>query len=362
MTMLGKELKKFKFGFCLFVLTSFNFLFSLTIGSDLVPSRQGIVEFSGEGNKMLGFAVFENGFSFQDSSTTCSYDALFLVSGAVNMRHGSLFLFTDLFFDEGLNLISLGNIYGGADNYKVDFPTTVTAVTSGDGGSVIFDTVSTILHSDIAWQLPVTFRGESKIDGSGHEVSLEENGGILVDSGGSLTVENLILRGFNGNTFSCVDDTAKIFLKNCFLCLDHDFTFENGSLLFYNNVVISGTNQFNYTSIVTSTIESKSTLKITDDAIFRYAPTTNNRDLIYMTDETSCLHLNCCTLRSTETGLRLINGKIFIENNVTFSCDGGTVSESICFGNGIESNDVEIVVLSGAELNVYGGLHYDNVG
>ena len=112
---------------------------------------------------------------------------------------------------------------------------------------------------------------------------------------------------------------------------------------------------------MTSSIASSATLSIMEGAVFHYAPASNNRDLLYMTDRTSSLYLNSCTLKSTTTGLRLTRGSLFIDNDVTFSCDGIEPSESISFGDGTVSNDVDVTGLSGTEVTVYGGLLYDNV-
>ena len=47
-------------------------------------------------NRLNGFAAFENGFSLENRVTTCTFDALFPVSGTVNINGGNLYLNQDV--------------------------------------------------------------------------------------------------------------------------------------------------------------------------------------------------------------------------------------------------------------------------
>ena len=109
-----------------------------------------------------------------------------------------------------------------------------------------------------------------------------------------------------------------------------------------------------------STINSLSTLLLDKGLTFSYAPTAARRSLIYMTDKTSWLYVDGCTLHSTRTGLTLTRGTVLFDNKVTLSGEGRYTSEAIQFGNGVASSDLDIRLLSGAMLDVYGRLEYQN--
>jgi hypothetical protein len=110
---------------------------------------------------------------------------------------------------------------------------------------------------------------------------------------------------------------------------------------------------------MSSTIATQSKLVIDKDVTFYCASAIDNRDLLYMADQTSCLYLDGCTLQSTSTGLRLTRGRLLIDNSVTLSSEGSQTSELIGFGDGNSANNLSVTLLSGAALDVHGGLHDD---
>jgi hypothetical protein len=112
---------------------------------------------------------------------------------------------------------------------------------------------------------------------------------------------------------------------------------------------------------MSSTIAQKAMLMFDVNTTLSYDPPVADRDLLYMTDGTSALFLNACTVHSTATGLRLTRGFLFLDNGVTFSCEGNNLSESICFGDGTIGNDLNIKVMADAEVFVYGRLESKNI-
>ena len=69
-------------------------------------------------NILQGFAVFEKGFIFENSSTTCAFDALFPVSSSSVLSGGTLTLRQDLSFKDPF---ALGSGTIDADGYVVKF-------------------------------------------------------------------------------------------------------------------------------------------------------------------------------------------------------------------------------------------------
>jgi hypothetical protein len=305
---------------------------------------------------MNGFGAFEGGFTLETVSTTCTFDSFFPVSGSVDMRAGTLYLLKDLLLDKGTSLVSMGDIYG--DGHLMECSASVTAMWAPS--SITMDNIILALNNDVEWQIQTIFQGTCTVDGHSKKVEIEDSTSIIVASGGHVTFKNMTLDGLKNGSFYCQDGTASIAFKNCELHVDSDFTFSNGSILFDSDVEITGTNQITYSTVNSSTIGLQSKLTINNGMTFYYAPSVANRDLLVMTDKSSILYLDGCTLRSTETGIRLTKGRLFLDNVVTFSCAGSADSESIAFGNGTAADNVDVTFCSGAWLDVYGGMHYDN--
>jgi len=227
----------------------------------------------------------------------------------------------------------------------------------------IFDDINLTLNSNISWKMSTTFSGNCVLNAKGNEILLEDTGVISVTSNASLKISNATLSGLTSQNFKCVSDDASIEFVNCNINLDHDYEFENGSLLFTGDNSISGTNIFTYSTRMGSTISSNSKLNFNNSSTCKYSPPIANRDLLYMTDKSSQIYFDGCTVHSTSTGMRLTRGTVLIDNDVTFSCEGTNPDESICFGDGTSvDNDVEVKLLAGVDLSVYGGLQYNNVG
>jgi len=217
------------------------------------------------------------------------------------------------------------------------------------------------VNNDVAWKISATIKGECMINARGHRITLDSGGEIFVDSGAQLTIKDSEIAGVMDMNIACSDDTAKLILDNSAIILDDDYRFTKGSISFERDVIITGSCCFSYSSRMASTVAAHSELFIDHGITFSYAPPTDNRDLIYLADKTSIFYFDGSNLYSTTTGMRLINGRLFIDNAVTFSAVGTIPSESISLGNGVEANDLDVTLLPGAELTVYGGVYEDNV-
>jgi len=227
--------------------------------------------------------------------------------------------------------------------------------------SVIFDNVSFVLRNDMSWKMATTIQGVCTIDARDNVITIENTGVITVTTGAQLTIENAELQGVTNQNLVCVDNTASIILKNCVIRLSQDFSFDVGSVSFEGEVIFTGTNKFIYSSSQSSAIASHSTLMFDVDTTFSYVPSTADRDLLSMVDDTSFLYLNGCTLYSTSTGLRLTKGTLFLDNAVVFESDGTGNGEAICIGDGTAINDLTVKILSDADIDISGEFHYNNV-
>lgn len=340
------------------LLVSFE-LSGISVGSDGQVSYEALTVFpQADGdNEMNGFSQFEAGFTLEDSSTSCIFDSFFPVSGTVEMNAGTLNLSKDLFFFDETSLLSMGSINGAG--HLLDLSQGITAVWAPS--SIILDNLGLSIKTDVLWRAGTTFQGTCTVDGQGKTISLDSIGSMAVASGGSVIFKNMKLSGLSASNLSCNDNTASIMFENCEVSLSNDFVFSTGSIGFFRDVFMTGTSQFMYSSSQTSTIMSQSSFDLGYGMTFYYAPSVPNRDLLYMTDKSSSMYFDGCTIRSTETGMRLTRGRLFLDNLVTFSSDGASSPELICFGDGTALGDLSITWASGAWLDVYGGLEYDVV-
>ena len=234
----------------------------------------------------------------------------------------------------------------------------------GAGSQLIFGSGTVVELADkTALSRDWIFQDSAILSGFGSTLDLAGSS-IQLMQGGTLALRDVFLDGVRDTNIRCVGDYGCIALCDTTLCLARDFTFTTASLLFERDVVVTGTNIFTYESHVASTIDSCSTLFFDKGTTFSYAPRTRDyRDLLEMRDVTSNLILFGSTLKSTTTGLRLTKGTVCIDHKVTvFNDSATTLSESICLGNGIAADDLNIQLLPGASLSLQSGiLNYENV-
>lgn len=237
-----------------------------------------------------------------------------------------------------------------------------SSLTFGDGTSIELDD-----QQEVSW--PWIFDGNAIVNGFGNLLDL---GGqeIQIMQQGNLTLQDLTLNGLQDTNLRCVGN-ASITFRNDTLITTQEFftgyTFTCGSLIFDQNVKLKGL--FAYESNQVSTIKQNS--RLTLDPLypefpftaFIYSPySSTSRDLIAMEDYTSELYLNGCILASSTTGMRLTKGTLIIDGK-SYIWDTSAVglSEGICFGNGISSDDLYVTLMPDASLEVAGILDIQNV-
>ncbi|MFC1894761.1 WD40 repeat domain-containing protein [Candidatus Dependentiae bacterium] len=111
-------MKILKFIFLFFLIFIPNIFAGVQIGNDY--TIQGYYSFIGADNRIANDAKMENGFTFTDSSTTCSIDVFSPISGLVNLDGGKVFVNRDLYFYNSFALWTGGQIY--AKNHLLEFP------------------------------------------------------------------------------------------------------------------------------------------------------------------------------------------------------------------------------------------------
>ncbi len=223
-----------------------------------------------------------------------------------------------------------------------------------EGCLLTFENTTIVCNSNVDVKSNINFKGTCRWNGQGKSVKLTNNNQFIVRPNSHLILENCELNNVKMNNVRCLTNSGRITLRNCELCLDQDFTFSQGSLLFEGDVILSGTHIFSYTTPLTSTIADDATWYIGYGATLQYNPTRPSKDLIYMETSDARLFLDGCSLHSTTTGLHLTKGILVIDNDVTMSSAATIPSEGLAL-----NQSLDIQIRGGATLDLYGYVTYE---
>jgi len=256
-----------------------------------------------DGEIVQGLVRINNGLTVIEAATG-TMDTRLSVSGAIDLRDtGILQLLGDLYLDANVTLSGGGNIKAH-DN---------TIFMSGD---------LTLPPSKT-----LNFTNNAVIDGRGHDLIIDTNSQISLDSAVSVTLKNMTIKNKrNGpKTPPIILDatTSQLTLDDVIMAPVNDFNFLQGQLFIKNDVIFTGTSALVYKSTMPCRIAQNSCLYFDTNTTFSYAPESSNKDLIVMTDPTSTLYLDGCDLKTTYTGLRLTTGRLICDNKINFETQAG---------------------------------------
>jgi hypothetical protein len=255
------------------------------------------------------------------------------------------------------------NVFIVADNKTVVLTNMVlknfsdAAVQLGTGSHLIFgDGVRVEVAENQTLSNDWEFQGNALVVGYGNRIDLGA-ANMTIANHGYLALQDISVAGLKRNNLRCVGDDASITWRNSNVVLSHSYTLTCGAMQFEQDVVMTGTNAFNYETTRESSIASNSTLFFDAGTIFNYAPDTDNRDLLAMEDKTSRLFLNGCTLTMSTTGMRLTTGSLFIDHNVAvYNDDASALSEGFGIGNGVDDDRVNVQFMPAATLDMKSGI------
>lgn len=240
----------------------------------------------------------------------------------------------------------------GAQAAATTFSFNVSTFLSRDP-QLFIDSTTLICNSDVVFAGDFQWKGTCRINGQGNKISFLSTADCVIRPNSTLTIENAVVTNLRAFQLRCMNNSSSIILRNCALVFDRDVTFSQGALSFQGEVVLSGTNAFNYTTPITSTITAGSTLFLDRGVSFVYNPSRARRDLLYSENSQSAFYLYGASLVTTRTGLTITQGKMILDDAVTFSSGALYFSEGLLLGQALD-----IQVLGGATLNVHGFVRY----
>ncbi len=262
-------------------------------------------------NTATGFVRLGEGFTIL-AGQSATLDTFMTVSGGMDLRTtGSLGLLSDLYFGTNVTFSSGGTINAHGNTIHLGSKTT--------------------LQTSSVWQ----FISDATIDGHGNTLLLQPQVQLLLASNVSVTLKNMFLdttrNSPNIPIIKCLDGTGYVTLDNVTLALADNFEFRNGHLFFNNDVRFTGTASFIYQSPQQSYIAPNSFLTFDPNTTLYYYPSSTNRDLIQMVDQSSVLYFKGpnTTLQTTTTGMRLTKGRLWMDNQVTLSTQAQTALDTV---------------------------------
>lgn len=359
-------MKKFLVGIMISLVPSG--IFSVQKGSTSLVSIEPLAVFpaADTDNEMLAFGYFRNGFTLEDSTTTCTFGSVFPVGGVVTMNGGEIFCTDDLCFDNSTYFVN-GGIFN-ANGFALDFATGVVGSTDFYPSTIA--NVKMDLRNDFYITGTIFVQGNCRIEGRNHHAIMwGPSACVVVMPGSRLTINNLTIEGIRGTNIQCADDTASIICSDCSLLLEDNYIFDRGFLEINKEVIVRGSKKLIFKSSVPALIDPISTLIFDIGTTFSYDPIIPSPDLIQFSDASSALYLRGSSLVTTVTGMQLTTGTLIVDGNVNFKShyqlndDGSVYTAGIIFGDGVQStSDMFIKILPSSQMDVIRGwITYQNI-
>jgi len=292
--------------------------------------------FHNNGNawSIRGWVRFNDGFTVMPWASVLM-DTLVTVSGGFDLRDtGTLILNNDLYLAHNVTLTNGGNIKGKS------------SMTAGGQANTIFmggdltlasTTYARTLHITGDW-LSNANSGDLIIDGCGHTLYIQDRAQIFVDQNITLTLRNMTIKtgpkSINTSAIQLASHGSKLALDNVMFDLGADFQFKQGQIFIHNEVAVTGTSAFVYTSPKPSYITSGATWSFETGTTFSIAPATytdqsvtagiaTSNNFIVLADQSAALSLSNCSLKTTFTGARFTKGMVLFDNKVSIDTQAG---------------------------------------
>ncbi|MCB9493382.1 MAG: hypothetical protein H6679_03845 [Epsilonproteobacteria bacterium] len=242
-----------------------------------------------------------------------------------------------------------------------NFP--INDLTLETGSSITFSDKAVLnLGENSTLTTTLNFAGKSTLNGGGKILCLGTGSEICVRPNSALLIDNVEIQDASANKIRCFDSTATVSFGNVKFKQDGVFSFTVGSLAVVGRTDLIGTTTFAYCSPRQSHICHFGTLCVDRNMAFSYDPCVANRDLIALDDSTATLELNNASLGSSQTGMRLTKGTVFVRgNNTIYNAGAVSLSQAISLGNGTPAEDVTVEFAGDGVLEILSGkLVYNN--
>ncbi|MDR3549838.1 MAG: hypothetical protein P4L31_00350 [Candidatus Babeliales bacterium] len=346
------------------LMTNGSTLLASTFGSTANNQTRfatGIQNFASGATNYLGYASTDAGFTLPNATSTVTYNAVGDLNGPMSLNGGTLILANDFIMQNqatfATNGIFTGNGRITGNNFSVMLPN--RAFTLANAFAITSATVVANSYFTVNTTLRFLSTG-NVLNGNGNFIDLT-NGTLSVGAGGSLLIKNAMIRGIDAGTIFCEDSLATLSLQNVTWIQDAIYTFSQGILDVLNDVEMTGSSIFAYSSSGLLNIRSNSTLSFDIGMTFSYAAANNSR--LTFADATSAISFDQATLFTNNNGLSLKKGIAMFNGFCPIFNLGATSAAGILVGdNASAANNFVIQVGAEAGLNVQSGFFvYQNI-
>jgi hypothetical protein len=285
------------------------------------------------GNQVRGSGSISGPISFVASSSALTMVLNGSLLGALSLVGGTLTLGNNLVLGldktiVGPGIVSLAGytLTGGTKESTWSAPLYWDAGSSG----------KVSLRNNVSLSNTWTFSGAGTILGGGNVITISGPGGIAVERGSTLTIQDAIIDGLTTTNLYCMNNASRIVLDNSFLIFDGNFSFTQGALKFKNNVDFVGAYTFAYQSGITSTVLSWATWGIRDGMRLEIGrKEANGADPLWFEDGTSAIMLSNCTFAITASGAFIDQFKAIYDQDVTVEINSTNTNNGLLLGNAL---------------------------
>ena len=339
-----------------FILISFSILSSKEKGSESVISVEPFTSFSPTetDNKMCAFGWFKNGFILEDSSTNCTFDSIFPISGNVTLNGGILYLTSDLVFNNLSVINGAGKL--DCDGHNVYLCSSIQDIGSSSAELKIKNT-NIYLEEDLTISGSVKFEGSCCLNCNGKKITLGDYARVILDCNATLTIKDSIINRISAGKVLCLDNLGKIVLDDTTCIFDGNYNFTSGALKVINEVDFIGAYTVAYQSSMTSTVAANSTFRVAEDLrleVGRKNSTTAIEPLAFE-DSTSYIELDNCSLVVNSNGMNFLNGNVVFSNYVYVDINSSDSTKGLEVGNGLAANDFLLYFAPAATIDFHKG-------
>lgn len=342
----------------LFLLVSFfaQNILAVERGSNSIVSVEPFITFpaADTDNKMLAFGWFKNGFNLEDSSTSCTFESVFPVSGSVVLNGGTLYLNSDLHLANITTFTALGKIIGNDHIVEIDSSVERFFNTAND---VWLQDVDLFLHSDLQFSTTIRCDGNCYFNGRGRTIGLDDDIEVLVGPNSTLHIKNINMEGISGFKLRCIDDTGKLILDNSSFVLDDNYNFTVGSLVINNAVDFSGVHSFFYDSIQTLSVNRNSIVSFNNGITFAIGINSvlSKDRILYFEDSSSKVGIEDANLSIANSGICLTRGTLALAGRVGIEINSTDTTNGVILGDGTVDGDFVAEFSPASHINFMNG-------
>ncbi len=318
---------------------------SISMSKGLLPAS---IYINGPYNILAGVGTLLGPIVLQDANAELIWAGQGYIVNSVNLNGGTIVL------ENKMNFCANG-AFSGPGTVNLGMATLVLCEKESQlvpPIAFIGQTASLEFHEKLSLSSTCTFQGYCIIDGKGGVMELGDDAALVIADNSTLKLRDMVIWGLNAHKIRCLTDSGKLELDNVRLVQDDDYTFDTGSILFTNDVTISGGHVFSYASKLTSTIDSYATLKFDQDTTcsMSRAQLDDSVGPIIFNDSSSALAFDASTAFIHTNGAKFTKGTVYCYRDFTMDVISTSSVNGLIMGDGTPEGDMVFQFMPGSSV------------